>query len=271
MKRCLYQALSVLVLLGAVVACASPGQAVHSTPAVNPGIDSNAVGTAVAGTAQAAAQQTAASAELFAPSATGTDIDQLPDKTIKYTDYDAGFEIIFPIGWLALRPNSEEFDDALAKQGAANSMLRDQMTADLAGYQANYDRIYSYVLRPDIQKDFLFGFSKLVLDLADATPIDNDAMGNVVRGLEAPGGVPGFHADIAQVREDGPVKMIEIGGRWLLSDGAGGSVPFYSTLIFFKPSASSGVRLTISFLEKYRPEISADVKSIIASIKLIEQ
>lgn len=95
-------------------------------------------------------------------------------------------------------------------------------------------------------------------------------MGNVVRGLEAPGGIPGFHADVAQVREEGVVKMIEIGGRWMLSDGAGGSVPFYTTLIFFKPSASSGVRLTISFLEEHRIQISPDVKSIIELIRMIE-
>lgn len=270
MKCHLYQTLSVLILLGAVVACASPGQAVQSTPAANQGIDSNAVGTAVAGTAQAAAQQTASSGELFAPRKTGVAIELLPDGTTKYVDHDAGFEITFPAGWLAVRPNSEEFDAALADQGADNSMLRDQMTADLAGYQANYDRLYSYILRPDIIEDFLLGFSKLVWDSADATPIDNDAMGNVVRGLEAPGGIPGFHADIAQVREDGAVKMIEIGGRWTLSDGAGGSVPFYSTLVFFKPSASSGVRLTISFLEEHRIQISPDVRSVIESIRLIE-
>ncbi|MGE5774966.1 MAG: hypothetical protein ACM33V_02035, partial [Chloroflexota bacterium] len=159
MKHRFYQTLSVLVLLGAVVACASPGQAVQSTPAANQSIDSKAVGTAVAGTAQVAAQQTASSGELFAPRKSGATIELLPDGTSRYVDHDAGFEITFPAGWLSVRPNSEEFDAALAGQGAANSMLRDQMTADLAGYQANYDRLYSYILRPDIIKDFLLGFS----------------------------------------------------------------------------------------------------------------
>jgi len=265
MNRChLQRALSALTILIAMTACGLPGQATQPAS----GLDANAVASAVAGTAQAAAQQTAV-VQPLATRMTGTIMEQVEGGGAKYTDYDGGFEITFPAGWLAVRPDSEEFNASLAKDGALNPMLQEQMTADLAGYEANYDRLYAYVLRPDIKKNVMLGYSKLVWDSETALPLDSAAMGELVRGLEAPGGIPGFRADTAQLHEDSDVKMIEIGGRWALSDGEGGTIPFYTTIIFFKPTASSGVRVTFSYLEDYRAQISTDVKSIMESIKII--
>ncbi len=259
----LQRASAALVILIAVVACVLPGQAIQTAPAMDP----MAIDTAVAGTAQAAAEQTAA-AQPSATVVTGTSIEQLADGTTKYSDYDAGFEIIFPVGWLAVRPNSEEFNAALAKEATVNPMLHEQMTADLAGYEANYDRLYGYILRPDIEKNVMLGFSKLVWDSQTAFSIDSTAMGELVRDLETSGGIPGFRADTAQIREDGAVKMMEIGGRWTLSD-EGGTVPFYSTFIFFKPTSNTGVRITFTFVQNYHTPIAADVKWIVESIRII--
>jgi hypothetical protein len=203
------------------------------------------------------------------PAQTGTTVEQAEGGITKYSDYDGGFEVTFPAGWLVLRPNSEEFNTALTKTGSANKMLHDQMTTDLAGYDAQHDRLFSYALRPDIKKNVIFGFSKLVWASADTTSIDNATMGELVRGLEAPGGIPGFHADTAQIHEDRAVKMIEIGGRFTVSTSEGTSVPFYATIVFFKPSSSSTARLSFSFFEDYHGQISADVSSIIESIRII--
>lgn len=236
---------AVLFLLSA--ACAIPGQTLPAVPAIDPG----AVQTSIAGTAQAAQTQTAiVPIVAVTPSAgmTGTLIEQAADGTTQYTDFDGGFEIIFPAGWLALRPNSDEFTAALANEGAVNSMLHEQMTADQAGYEAGFDRLFSYVLRPDIQKDALFGFSKLALDPEDTKSIDNFTMGELVKELEGLGGIPGFRANVVQLREDTAVRMIEIGGRWSMSDGQGGTIPFYTTVIFFKPASDSLVRSTFTYL-----------------------
>ncbi len=261
---------SVLVILLATIACVLPGQTAQPQVAQpTPGIDTNAVATAVAGTAQAAAQQTASS-ELFAPSMKGATTEQLSDGTTKYSDYDGGFEITFPAGWLAVRPNSEEFNAALAKQGATNSMLHDQMTVDLAEYDPNFDRLYSYVIRPDIKKNVILGFSKLVWDAEDTVSLDSVTMGELVRGLESSEDVPGFRADTAQLHEDSNVKMIEIGGRYTIPDGQGGSIAFYSTIVFFKPSPTSIARIIFTCLEGYHAQIAPDVKSIMTSIKAIE-
>lgn len=257
--------LSIFAMAMVVAACGVSGQTVQPP---TPGIDPNAVATAVLGTAQAAAKQTVV-AQPAGVIMTGTTLEQLPDKTTKYTDYDARFEIIFPAGWLALRPDEEEFNTALTKTGAVNKMLHAQMTADQAGYNPDYDRLYAYALRPDLEKNALLGFSKLVWDSQDSGPVDGEVMGNLVRDLESLGGIPGFRADTAQVHEDTPVKMIEIGGRFTVKDGQGGTIPYYATIVVFKPSASSAARITFSFADTYHAKISADVKSIIESIRIV--
>lgn len=265
-QRRYHSAFSIFILVSALVACVLPGQASQPTPGLNPII----IETAVAGTAQAAAEQTAA-AQPTQPGTTGTTREQLEDGTTRYTDHDAGFEITFPVGWLAVRPNSEEFEAAVAKEGKNNPGLHDQMIADLAAEtEINSHRLFAYVLRPDILKNALFGYSKMVWDAEMAQPLDNALMGQFVREMEAPGGIPGFRADTAQIHEEGPVRIMEIGGRWTLSD-AEGTLPMYATLLFFQPTPTSGVRITFSFADEYRAQISADVQSIMASITLIGQ
>lgn len=266
----IHSILHTFVILMVIAACVPTRQAVQpQTPSIEtPGIDHSAIATAVVGTRQAAAQQTAA-ARPDGLIVTGTALEKAGDGAMKYSDFDAGFEIIFPAGWLALRPDEEEFNTALTKTGAANKMLHAQMTADQAGYNPDYDRLYAYALRPDLEKNALLGFSKLVWDSQDSGPVDSEVMGNLVRDLESLGGIPGFRADTAQVHEDTPVKMIEIGGRFTVKDGQGGTIPYYATIVVFKPSASSAARITFSFADTYHAKISADVKSIIESIRIV--
>lgn len=249
-----------------VAACVIPGQAIPAAPT----IDQGAVQTFIAATVQAARTQTAVvqSVATEEPSGMmGAAIEPLQDGTTRYIDYEGRFEIVFPAGWLALRPNSEEFNAALAKEATVNTMLNDQMTTDQAGFEADFDRLFAYPLRPDIKEDVLFGFSKLTWDSDDTTAIDNNTMGQLVKELEAPGGIPGFRADVVLLREDTLIRLIEIGGQWSMSDGLGGSVPFHSTVVFFKPTAGSLARLTFTYLQDYDAQIAPDVQSIIASIK----
>jgi hypothetical protein len=254
-----------LVTLVIILACVLPSQATQLAPTLDPHL----IETAIANTMQAAtAMQSTATAT--PGGMTGIAIELAKDGSTKYKDYDGSFEITFPAGWLVVQPNSEEFNTVLTKNGAKNSMLHDQMVYDQAGYDAKLDRVYSYILRPDIQKNVIFGFSKLAFDLDDTIRIDSVTMGQFVRDLEASGSTPGFRADTAQVREYTNIKMIEVGGHWMKSDGKGGTIPFYATVIFFKPSANSIVRLTFSFLEDYHEDVGADIRFILKSIKTLD-
>jgi hypothetical protein len=177
-QKYLYLIVSSSMIFMAIIlaACALPGQGGQSAPDSN----INTISTTIAGTVRAAATQTtiAQPVETRTPGGmTGTAIEPLEGGSTKYSDYDGGFEVTYPAGWLAVRPKSEEFDAALAKEAKVNSMLGDQMAADQTEYD-EFDRIYSYILRPDIQKDVLFGFSNLKWDSDDPAPLDNNNMGS---------------------------------------------------------------------------------------------
>jgi hypothetical protein len=267
-----------------ILGCTVPG----FTPAsvAVPTADAVLLSTMVAGTVSAARTQTAgppagtsevdaavAETPVPVPGMAGTNLEKTSDGSTKYKDYDGGFEVVLPVGWLAVRPNTDEFYEVLANEGADNQMLHDQMTVDQAGYEASVDRLYSYPLRPDIQENVIFGFSKLTWDPEDSpVPLDNDAMGELVSLLEGQGGIPGFRASVAQLSTNvNGVSVIEIGGPFVTADGQGEATPFYATLIFFKPTPTSLARMTFTIVRDYQEPISADLKSVIESIKLLEQ
>lgn len=260
-----HQTISGLALLAAILACALPGKSGQPD-----NTEPNVIQTAIEGTAQAAAQETAV-AKLFTATPegpSGTTIEQLADATTKYTDYDAGFEIIYPAGWLTVRPNSAEFDAAVNGIGAVNEMLKSQLDFDKSDYQER-DRLYSYILRPDIKTNVMFGFSKLQWDDTDSKMLDNMNMGDLVRGLETEDGLPGFRAEIAQIHDEANTRVMEIGGRWTLNDGSE-PIHFYSVFYFFKPTQDSTVRVAITFMDDYRSQLEADARSIMDSIHIIE-
>jgi hypothetical protein len=281
--------LAVLAVLS-MLACVIPGLSAQPVQVTDP----NTLSTMVAGTAQALAQQTVnaysgptalpestsspmpteAPTSTAAPQAPpeGTSLLKEADGTTKYIDYGGGYEAVFPVGWLAVRSNSEEFNAELANAKVDNPDLYEQMAIDQAGYDAQFDRLYSYPLRPDLVKNTVFGFSKVTFDSDDTTSLDNAAMGELVRSLESSGALPGFRVDVSQLYENvNGVPMLEIGGRFSRDDGNGGIVSFYSTIAFFKPSPTSLVRLTFTYLESFDVEISPDVRWVVESVKLLGQ
>jgi hypothetical protein len=260
------------VTLFFLLACALPGL---SQPAAVPTFDTNSIPTIVALTANAAMAQTATvpiSTPDIASILAQSTLDQLPDGRAKYTDNEIGFEITFPAGWLTVRANSDEFNAAFANEATKNDMLRKQMQLDLDDYEPGTDRLYSYPLRPDLEKNYAFGFSGLEWDADDTAPIDEAGMGKFVRGMESSGTIPGFRADTAQIYDNmGQVKVVEVGGQFSISDGQGGVVPFYATFVFFKPTDGSTVLVRFTYLKDYKVELYSDVTSVIASIKLLGQ
>lgn len=257
-----------LILLFALTACALPG---ISQPAALPTFDPNAIPTMVALTANAAMAQTATVASPRAtPDLSETTLEQLPNGGSKYTDKGIGFEITFPVGWLTLRPNSDEFNSALAKEAVKNDMLRDQMEADMAVYEVGVDRLYSYPLLPDIEKNFTFGFSKLKWNADDSIPIDDQTMGEMVRFVES--SISGFRADTVQTYENANhIQLVEVGGQFSISNSEGNVIPFYMTYLFFKPTSGTSILMSFTYLKDYKQPIATDVISVINSIKLLDQ
>jgi hypothetical protein len=203
----------------------------------------------------------------------GTVLEQLPDGATKFTDYDGGYEISLPSGWLGVRPNnSDEFNAVLAGAGAKNEMLRDQMNMDMSGYQPEFDRLYSYPLRPDIAPEVVFGFSKLSWNSSDKTPVDNDTLRELLRDIEASDELPGLRLISSIITENrNGVMTIVIKTAFSLDDGQGGSNPFMATILYFKPNSTATVRMTFTVVQDYDKQISPDIEAIVASIKVFGQ
>ena len=270
---------SIVVL--AVIACVVPGL---SQP-VAPTLDVNNLPTVIALTANAAMTQTAAvappvAAETSIPSGATqavdltrvTTLEQSPGESTKFTDSEAGFVVTYPKGWLTLRPNSEEFNSALANEAVKNEMLHDQMESDQTDYEPGFDRLYSYALLPDIEKNSMFGASSIAWDSTDTSPIDENSMGDFFRDLETSGGIPGFRTETARVYENANrVKLIEVGGPFTIGDEQGGFLPVYVTAFFFRPSHDGVVMILFTYLKDYELQIHSDALAVIDSIELLGQ
>ncbi len=155
-----HQSLSVFVLLIAIVACALPGQAAVPAPTMDP----LAIESAVAGTAQAAAQQTEQAnpipaTETMAPvnapseapeviSSYGTSLVKRADGSTQFKDYRAGVQIVFPSGWLAVRPGEPEYYEAWEKQGSQNQWLLEEI-GSLQSLDLNVFRVNTYDMHPE--------------------------------------------------------------------------------------------------------------------------
>lgn len=103
--------LSAWVILMAVTACALPNQATPSPPAM----DLAAMETSAVDTAQAAATQTTlVNPATSTPLPIGVVKEQKADGSILLTDYDGGYQITFPKGWVVIIPNEEDISEALS-------------------------------------------------------------------------------------------------------------------------------------------------------------
>ncbi len=200
----------------------------------------------------------------------GSELERLPDGVSFFTDHDGRFQMTIPAGWLAVRPdNRDEINAVLVGEGAKNQKLFDQLVSDKNAYEANIDRLLIYPIRPDLQENVIFGFSKLTWQDPDAQAIDNATMGRLVRELESSGSIPGFRATTSQIIQNGNgVSVMVIKGRFFISDGQGGSIPFVTTLAFFKPFPKSVARITFTVMQEFDAQISPDINAMIESIRL---
>lgn len=201
------------------------------------------------------------------PEANNTSLERQPDGTIKFTDYDSGYEVTYPKDWLAFRPeNEEEFNAALAKVGTKNTALIEQMKSDKSSYKANADRIFSYPLLSD--QNLLLGFSGIEFFPNDTRPLDNRSMGIFVNNLETSPDLPGLRVRVADFKENGnQVPMVFVKGTYLSKGGVTVLVRF----LIFKPTSSSVIRMSFAMADFDGFGTTQDVDEIQESIKLLNE
>jgi hypothetical protein len=207
------------------------------------------------------------------PEVKGMALEKQPDKTMKFIDYDGGYEVTFPAGWLVVRPgDEEEFNAVLTNEGKKNIILAEQMNLDKSHYDAEFHRVYSYPLRPDIEKNTILGFSKLAFDPANDVPINNNTMGSWIHDVETSNAIPGFNITSANIVENASgISVMVVKGRFTRKNNNGDMVPFSVTVLFFKPTSGSIVRLAFTILQDYQKQITPDLDAIRESITLSDE
>jgi hypothetical protein len=145
-----------IIILLAIIACALPGQTIQPTP----GIDPNAMETAIARTLEASAKQTEQASlipsvvptETLTPvpkiSSSGTSLVSLADGSTQFIDYVAGMQIDIPPGWLVVRVGESEYYAAWE-----NEVIKYPIFVDIFASMQNLDpkafRMSAFDIRPD--------------------------------------------------------------------------------------------------------------------------
>ena len=202
--------LAVVGCLATVMAACAPGNSDPAAPyyPTYTAIAQGLIDLANTATAQAAQPVPPAESPTPPPPAGGTENVQQPDGTTKYSDYDAGFEMVLPAGWIGVRPGAQEFNDVLKSEGAGNESLKAQMTFDQQGYEPVKDRYYIYAVEAGT---IVPAYGKVAWNAADDTVIDQNQLGELVQGLEMSTDLPGVRVVSSNIvpNENGvPVMVI---------------------------------------------------------------
>ena len=150
----LYLGSSVIIILMTITGCTLPGRKIQTVPTINPSI----LATHAAGTAQASAQQTkqASIPTPIPPTSTpkispitGTSLVTLEDQSTLFIDSKAGIQLTIPPGWLAVRPNEDEYYKAFTLDAAlTHPEITDRLTK-LQSINPDYFRLDVIDIRPD--------------------------------------------------------------------------------------------------------------------------
>jgi hypothetical protein len=257
--------------LAVLVAACAPG---NSDPAAQYYPTYTAIAQGLIDLVNTATARAALPAETPTPPlpAGGTENVKQPDGTTRYSDYDAGFEITLPKGWIGVRPGNQEFNDVLGNEAANNQALKDQMTLDQQGYEPVKDRYYFYATKPDVVENDLLSYAKLAWSPSDPQLVDQNALGELVQGLEMAPEMPGLRVVSSNIVMNGNnVPVIVIGANWTYEIESGGLVPLYINVLFFKPTENSTVRIVMITDKDHRNVIGPDVDAMVRSIKLLGQ
>lgn len=130
-----------------------------------PTADSNSIATIIAGTAAAAAAQTQ-SAGVPAPTAAetptstpaptqapiisnaGTSLEILADGSTRFTDHRYHLQVVFPTGWIAVRPNEPEYYAAWASEWASDPKFTGHLTV-VQNKTPDQLRVYVISVKPE--------------------------------------------------------------------------------------------------------------------------
>jgi hypothetical protein len=205
------------------------------------------------------------------PGPTGTLLEQLPDGGTKFTDYDAGYEITFPAGWLVLHASNEEFQEALKTKVAKNKDLKGALEAAITdGFDLERDRVLAYDTKPSSVKIGVLGYILVRWEKDYNRSIDEELQKSVTDIETNPknqgAGVRVVSTD--QIVNSNKVEIGRVGIKWNLTAENGNTVPMFMPINLFRVP-SGMVLLMLTTPGELRADVEPDFTTIVDQIKLL--
>ena len=237
----------IAALMIVTLACSAPG---FSAPPDSGPLDTDALSTIVAGTANAAATQTAlvatntpppSSIETAAPtetatptprvSAEGTSLSKQSDGSFIFTDQQGGYSVVVPSGWLVVRINEQEFLDAWGLPEASDPKLQNFLTQFQKADPKVYRLVGADITPEHFQGSFLTNFSiswnrNSTLTLQQEIDQTRKYLPQSIKGAKI------TYADVGTTSTQIPMAILEI--SWSTKDTSGQTIKIYQKIIGFK-------------------------------------
>ncbi len=267
MKRnILYLILSGLVILTAITACVLPGRKIPTAPTIDPSI----LATHAAGTAQVSAQQTkqASIPTPIPPSSTpkvspitGTSLVMLENKSTLFIDPKAGIQITIPPGWLAVRPNEDEYYKAFALDEVLSSPAINDRLTKLQSANIDYFRLDAIDIRPDHVVDGIISVMSINFQPGDFRSLEKWAESESTK--KSPFKEYRFISSAIQKNADGTHVLI-VQERW--KGSANGTL--YHRELFFS-LASGTLVIDLQTNRDFKETVLPDFEQVINSLTLL--
>jgi hypothetical protein len=269
-------------LLIASLACNLSGL---STPSSNNTLDPNSLSTIVAGTANAAAAQTALAkpltssqlgtpTETVAPASTATATPQLifsaydtalgqqADGSTLFVDKHLGYELVIPAGWTAFRINESEFYKLWTLPAIKETIVQGNLTS-IQSMDPNIFRLFAFDLRDGhFQSDVLTN-----TDVSWSQTVNSYS--EDVSGLQKAYSTMYTSTKLLTSKTETNSSNLEVNITELaITDG---KTKIYEKLIIFKVKAGGILMIRTDTPDNLKALISPDIDQIKESIKLLSK
>jgi hypothetical protein len=222
--------------------------------------------TAIAGTAQAFAQKTAAASSPtpLPPTSTpqaslisGTSLILRDDGTALFTDHRAGIQLIIPAGWLPVRPNEDEYYKAFTHEAIANNQSIIDHLTNIQASNTDFLRLDAIDIRPDHTVDGIVTYITVIFEEDDTRSLEK--WNQAERATKKPFKGFKFLSSTIKKLENG-TRVLIIEERW----DSGSSATYYRGVFFSLPTGTLVLDFytNIAFKDTVLPDFESVVNSL---------
>jgi len=271
---------SIIIILISILACDLPGTVAPQPVSSDP----NIISTIVAGTANAAAAQTALAAtstplpsptEITAPTSTatptprvsteGTSLQKQSDGSYLFTDYQGGYSVVAPSDWLVVRINEQEYINAWALPEASDPKIQNFLTR----FQKLDPKVYRLMgadTNPEHLKGSFLTNLSISWDRNSALTLQQEidhARADIPKTIL---NAKVTYADVGLTSTKIPMGIAEL--SWNSKDTSGQPLNIYQKMVFFKVRSGTLV-MTLSTTQNLKSAVITTFDLMTDQIKML--